>query len=127
MPLARIDLLRGKPPAHRAALRDGIHRALVATFEVPEGDRFAILTEHDPEDFVFDPSYLGGSRSADHVIVSITVSRTRGTAQKKALYAAIVRNLAEAPGLRPEDVTIILTENGREDWSFGQGIAQYVA
>ena len=111
----------------RAALRDGVHRALVAAFEGPEGGRFAILAQHDPDDFVFDPSSLGVSRGADHVVIALSVSRTRGTVQKKALYAAIMWNLAEAPGLRPEDVTIIVTENGWEDWSFGRGIAQYVA
>ena len=127
MPLVRIDLLRGKPAAYRAAIRDGVHRALVATFEVPQGDRFAIVSEHDPEDFVFDPAYLDGARSPDHVVIALTVSRTRGVGQKKALYAAIARNLAASPGLRPEDVTVILTDNGREDWSFGRGIAQYVS
>lgn len=127
MPLVRIDLRRGKPPAYRAALRDGIHRALVATFEVPVHDRFAIVTEHDHENFDVDRSYLGIERGDDAVIVVIAVSRTRGVAQKKALYAAIAHNLAEAPGLRPQDIVVILTENGREDWSFGDGIAQYVA
>ena len=126
MPLVQISLCRGKPPGYRAALRDGIHRALCATFDVPEADRFALVTEHEPEDFAYDSGYLGIERSQDLVMIRITVSRTRGVAQKKALYAAIARNLAEAPGLRPEDVLIVLTENAREDWSFGKGVAQYV-
>ena len=127
MPLVRIDLLRGKPAAHRAALRNGVHQALRATFDVPEQDRFAVVSEHDPDDFAYDPHYLGVERSNDLVIIQLTVSRTRDVAQKPALYAAIVGNLAQDPGLRPEDVLVILTENGREDWSFGRGIAQYVA
>lgn len=127
MPIVQISLCRGKSPAYRAALRDGIHRALCTTFDVPEADRFALVSEYAPEDFAYDPDYLGVARSQDLVMVQITVSRTRGVTQKKALYAAIAHNLAEAPGLRPEDVLVVLTENAREDWSFGQGIAQYVA
>lgn len=127
MPLVRIDLRRGKPPAYRAALRDGVHRALCDTFEVPPDDRFALVTEHEPDDFAFDRGYLGVERSDDLVIVQLTVSGTRGITQKKALFAAIAGNLAAAPGLRPQDVLVILGENRREDWSFGDGVASYVA
>ncbi|RYC33078.1 tautomerase family protein [Lichenibacterium minor] len=126
MPLVRIDLCRGKTAVHRAAIRDGVYRALCATFDVPEDDRFAIVTEHNPEDFSFDRSYLGVERSDDLVVVQLTVSRTRGVAQKKALYAAIAHNLSDEPGLRPDDVLVILAENGREDWSFGRGVASYI-
>jgi 4-oxalocrotonate tautomerase len=38
----------------------------------------------------------------------------------------VVEYLREKPGLRPEDVAINLVENSREDWSFGNGDAQYV-
>jgi len=44
---------------------------------------------------------------------------------KRGLYAAIARNLAGDPGLRPEDVMVTLSETNRIDWSFGHGIAQY--
>lgn len=127
MPVLRIDLLRGKPAIHRAAIRDGVFRALNATYEVPQDDRFAIVTEHDREDFTFHRGYIDVARSDDLVLIELTVSRTRGVAQKKALYAAIVRELVEDPGLRPDDVMVVLTENAREDWSFGRGLAQYVA
>jgi 4-oxalocrotonate tautomerase len=127
MPLVRIDLRRAKPVAYRAALKEGVFRALNDTFEVPEDDRFAVVSEHDAENFEVDRGYLGVERSEDAVIIHITASRTRGVAQKKALFAAIVRNLAAAPGLRPEDICIILADNGREDWSFGNGVAQYIS
>lgn len=127
MPIVRIALLRGKPPSYRAALCDGIHRALHATYEVPEDDRFAVVTEHEPENFQFDRDYLGVERSGDLVMIHLTVSATRSVTQKKALFAAIARNLADGPGLRPEDVLVTLVENRREDWSFGDGLASYVA
>jgi len=63
----------------------------------------------------------------DIVLVQITVSNTRSRATKQALYRAIVAELAKDPGVKPEDVIINLVEVLPENWSFGNGIAQYVA
>lgn len=126
MPLVRVSLRRGKPVAYRKAILEGVYRAIRATFEVPEGDRFMVLTEHDEGDLVYDPHYLGISRSDDFLVIQLTVSNTRSVAQKKALFRRIVAELKESPGLRPEDVFINLLEVERANWSFGRGIAQYV-
>jgi phenylpyruvate tautomerase PptA (4-oxalocrotonate tautomerase family) len=119
-------LRRGKSAAHLAALRDGIYRAMRETFDVPENDRFILVSQHDADEFDCDPGYLGIARSGDLAVVQITCARGRTTAQKLALYRRITDNLAVAPGLRPQDVFINLVETSREDWSFGNGIAQYV-
>jgi phenylpyruvate tautomerase PptA (4-oxalocrotonate tautomerase family) len=95
------------------------------TFEVPEDDRFMLVSEHDESGFVYGRSYLGIERSDDLVIIQLTVSNTRSVAQKKALFARIVDKLAENPGVRPEDVFINLVEVVKENWSFGNGAAQY--
>src|ERR1700721_185242 len=126
MPLARVSLRRGKPTAYRKAILEGIYQALRDTFDVPEGDRFMILTEHDEDDIVYDANYLGIRRSDDLVFIQITVSNTRPTAQKQKLYRRIVERLTENPGLRAEDVFINLVEVLPENWSFGHGVAQYV-
>ena len=126
MPLARISLRRGKPATYRKAILEGIYQALRDTFDVPEGDRFMILTEHDEDDFVYDADYLGIRRSDDLVFIQITVSNTRPTAQKQKLYRRIVERLTESPGLRAEDIFINLVEVLPENWSFGNGEAQYV-
>jgi 4-oxalocrotonate tautomerase len=126
MPLARIDLRRGKPPAYRKAICDGIYRALRETFNVPESDRFLIVNEHDADNFVHTDTYLGITYSADLVVIQITVSDTRNTATKQALYARIVALLSENPGLPKQDIVINLVECKTENWSFGNGVAQYV-
>ncbi len=127
MPLVRIDLRRGKSPAYRNAICDGVYRALRETFNAPENDRFEIVSEHEPDNFVRPPSYLGIAYSDDLVIIQITVSDTRSREQKQALFARIAALLAENPRLRKEDVFINLIECKTENWSFGDGIAQYVA
>jgi 4-oxalocrotonate tautomerase len=125
MPLTRIDLKRGKPAAYRKAILDGVYAAMRETFEVPEDDRFQLVTEHDNDGFVYGAHYLGIARSDDLVIIQLTVSNTRTAEQKKALFAAIAKRLAAHPGVRPEDVFINLVEVAKENWSFGHGLAQY--
>jgi 4-oxalocrotonate tautomerase len=127
MPLSRVSLRRGKPAAHRKAILDGIYRAMREVFDVPEEDRFMVITEHDEPDFSYSPTYLGINRSDDLVLIQLTVSNTRTVEKKKALYRRIVENLTADPGLRPEDIFINLVEVLPENWSFGNGIAQYVA
>ena len=126
MPLTRVSLRRGKPAAYRQAILDGLYHAMRETFDVPAGDRFMTISEHEATDFSYDPSYLGIERSDDLVIIQLTVSNTRSRAQKQALYRRIVERLSESPGLRPEDILINLVEVLPENWSFGHGIAQYV-
>jgi 4-oxalocrotonate tautomerase len=127
MPLTRVALRRGKPAPYRQAILDGLYEAMRETFNVPEDDFFMLVTEHDAADFRCSPGYLGIARSDDLVIVQLTVSNTRGIAQKRALYRRIVEKLAAAPGVRPEDVFINLVETLPENWSFGHGLAQYAA
>jgi 4-oxalocrotonate tautomerase len=126
MPLARIDLGRGKSADYKKAICDGIYRALRETFNVPEEDRFMVVSDHEAEDFIYSRTYFNIARSDDFVIIQLTVSNTRTVEQKKALYARIVALLAENPGIRPQDVFINLVEVDISDWSFGNGVAQYV-
>lgn len=127
MPLSRISLRAGKSPSYKSAIVRGLYDAMREAYDVPEGDLFMTISEHEAQDFHYGPDYLGIARSDDLVIVQLTVSNTRGLEKKKALYRAIVRNLTTAPGLRPEDVFINLVEVLPENWSFGHGLAQYVS
>jgi phenylpyruvate tautomerase PptA (4-oxalocrotonate tautomerase family) len=125
MPLVRISLRRGKPAPYRKAIAEGVYTALRDTFNVPDEDRFITISEHDGDSFLFSPIYMGIERSDDLVILQITISNTRTVEQKKALFARIAERLAQDPGLRREDVFINLVEVVKENWSFGNGIAQY--
>lgn len=126
MPLVRISVLRGKSRSYRRAIADNIYEALRESFNVPEEDRFMVITEHDPEDLVFSRSYMGMARTDDFVLIQLTVSNTRTQAQKNALYAAIVARLQHNPGIGPDDVMINLVEGDKGNWSFGRVLAQYV-
>jgi 4-oxalocrotonate tautomerase len=125
MPLTRIAVRAGKPAAYRKALTQGIQRSLMEVFSVPEDDIFMVITEHDEDNFVYGKHFLDINRSDDLVLIQITANNTRTAELKKALYKRIAEHLAESPGVRPEDVFVNLLDVPKENWSFGNGIAQY--
>jgi len=124
--LVRIDLRKGKTAAYKKAIGDAIYRAMRETFTLPEEDRFMVVTEHDEDGFFYSRSYFNIDRTDNLVIIQITVTNSRNRDQKQALFARIVELLAEQPGARPQDVFINLLEVDKENWSFGNGFAQYV-
>jgi phenylpyruvate tautomerase PptA (4-oxalocrotonate tautomerase family) len=126
MPLVRISLRRGKSAQHIAAIRNSIYRAMIESFNVPQNDRFILVHQHDAEEFDYDANYLDIARSDDLVIIQIACNNTRTVEQKQAFYRRTAELLGKEPGLRPEDVLINLLETGKENWSFGNGVAQYV-
>lgn len=125
MPLVRISLLAGKPESHKRKVSDAVHRALVETISIPAQDRFHIITEHANADFVFDQQYLNIQHTNDLVIIQITMSAGRTLEIRKSLYRRIADLLHQEAGLRKEDVFINLVETAKENWSFGNGEAQY--
>jgi 4-oxalocrotonate tautomerase len=125
MPLTQISLRRGKSATYRRALMHGVYEAMRETFNVPQDDRFITVSEYDEAQFDFGADYLGIHRTDDLVIIQITANDTRTVDQKKALYAAIAHKLAADPGVSAGDVFINLVEVKKENWSFGNGIAQY--
>lgn len=125
MPLVRISLLKGRHEAHRQALCEAAYEALREAFGIPEDDKFVLLHEHDGDGFVYAASYLGVAHDDDLIIVQITANEGRTLEQKKALYASIAKRFGEASGVAPNNVLINLVEVKKENWSFGDGIAQY--
>jgi 4-oxalocrotonate tautomerase len=124
MPLQRIDLIEGRPEAQRRAIADAVHRALVESLGVPQDDRFQIVTEHPPGGLLHATAYLG-VRYESPVLIQLTISGGRTTAQKQVLHRRIAE-LLEAAGVRRSDAVVSLVEVARDCWSFGDGIAQYV-
>jgi 4-oxalocrotonate tautomerase len=127
MPLARIDLPTGKPPEYRRAVADVVYEAMIATLNAPKGDRFQVISEHAQDNLIIDPTYLAIERSAEALIIQLILNEGRTVEVKKAFYKAVADGLHERVGLRREDVVIVLVEVKKENWSFGNGIAQYAS
>ena len=122
MPLVRIDLLQGKSPEYRTQI---VYQAMVDALNVPKNDRFQIITAHPKDGLQFDRDYLGIHRSDDCVFLQVTLNRGRTVEMKQRFYKAVADGLHDQLKLRREDVLINLVEVSKENWSFGNGIAQY--
>jgi 4-oxalocrotonate tautomerase len=125
MPLVRVSLRQGKSDDYKRAVGDGVYKAMREAFNIPEEDRFVVVSEHSESEFQFSRTYLDIARSDDLVIIQITANSGRTVEQKKALFAKIADLLSINPGLRKEDVFVSLVDVPKENWSFGNGIAQY--
>jgi 4-oxalocrotonate tautomerase len=124
MPLLHISLRAGKPEAYRQAIFDGLYRAMRDALEVPEGDQFMTINEHEASNFRYGAAF-GIIRSDDLVFIEITVFDSRTVEQKKALFRRIAELLGESPGIRGEDIFVNILEAAKENWSVGHGLAQF--
>jgi 4-oxalocrotonate tautomerase len=125
MPLVRISLREGTTPEYRKAIADGVHQAMIEAIAIPPKDRFQMISEYRSGDLVYDGDYLDVKRSDKIVFVQITLSTGRKPGQKRALFKRMAELLEKSPGLRPEDLLVNLVEVSWENWSFGNGEAQY--
>jgi phenylpyruvate tautomerase PptA (4-oxalocrotonate tautomerase family) len=126
MPLARIDMIKGKPAEFRQAVGDVVYEAMVSVLKAPAGDRFQVIAEHDATDFVFDPEFLGIHRSPGCIFIQLTLVAGRTLDQKQGFYRKVTDTLHDRLGVRREDVVINLVPVTAEDWSFGNGEASLV-
>lgn len=124
MPLIRVSMRAGKPDAYRRAIIDSLYGALRDALQVPEDDQFITITQHEAADFRRGDAY-GVSRSDDLLYIEITVFDTRTADQKKALFRRIAERLGESPGVRPEDVFVVIHDAPPRNWSVGNGLAQF--
>jgi phenylpyruvate tautomerase PptA (4-oxalocrotonate tautomerase family) len=125
MPLVRIDLAEGKSPEYGQQAGQIVYRALTDVMNAPNDDLFQIITEHPQAGLQFDREFLGIHRSDDCIFVQITLNSGRTVEMKQRFYKAVADGLHESLKLRREDVFISLVEVPKENWSFGNGEAQY--
>jgi len=121
MPFTRIILGEGRSEAWLAKLSHQLHRTLVDAFDVPADDRFQVIECLPASRLISDAHYSTGNRSPQQVQFHITAGRPRSRERKANFYRLLTQRLGEEPGIRPEDVMIVVQFNSPEDWCFGNG------
>lgn len=121
MPFARIDLNKGKSPEYRATLADVVYEGIVGVLKAPDGDRFIVVNEHEPQNLIFDPNFLGFKRTPDFVLIQVTSTVGNDRESKFAFYRYIADELSSKLSLRQEDIMINMVFVDKADWSFGNG------
>jgi 4-oxalocrotonate tautomerase len=127
MPIVRIDLIEGKSQEYRSQVGEIVYQTLVDVLNVPKGDRFQVITEHRKSALPFDRDYLGVHRTDDCIFFQITLNEGRSVELKQSFYQEVTDRLHLGLKLRKEDVFINLVEVPKENWSYGNGLAQYVS
>ena len=125
MPLVRISFMKVKPEGFGKKVGDAVYRTMIETINVPAKDNFQIITEHDKDTLIYDPSYLDIRRTDGIIVIQITLNEGRTVELKKAFYKTLAERLHQELGVRMEDVLVSLVEVKKENWSFGNGVAQY--
>ena len=120
MPLVNISILKGKSPEYIKAVSNGINSAVIETMSFPDDDRYQIIHEIEPQCLQFQ------QRTDDRVMMHLSMRAGRSNKSKQAFYAKVVENLAKDPGIKPANILITIVENHDVDWSFQDGIAQFV-
>lgn len=73
MPFVRMDLLKGRSKEELRRISRSVHQAMTEAIDVPEDDYFQVITQHDEEEFFFDPSYMNIKRTKDLIYIHITM------------------------------------------------------
>jgi hypothetical protein len=125
MPILKFDLIEGRTEEQIKELLDAAHRALLAAFDVPKRDRYQIVTEHKPSHVVAQDTGLGIERTSNLVILTV-ITLPRSDESKQRFLIELTREFREYCGIASSDVIVSFVGNGESDWSFGNGVAQYV-
>lgn len=125
MPLLQFDVIQGRSESELKTLLDAAHRAVLTAFNVPARDRYQIVHENKGYQMVFEDTGLDLPRTDNLVIVRVFTS-PRSSEQKQLFMAELCRELEESCGILPTDVMMTFITNDKGDWSFGNGVAQYL-
>ncbi|KAE9993472.1 hypothetical protein Vi05172_g1380 [Venturia inaequalis] len=139
MPLVKIDMIRGARTSEQIKkLADTVQTTLEQHFNAPYRDRYQIITQHEPYE-MFNPSSqltipynricldtgLDYQRTDQLVFIQIfQQGRDKDTKQK--FYRELAKALESECDVPGAQLIISCAENGKEDWSFGEGRAQFL-
>ena len=85
MPLLKIDIIKGRSDEDLVKFLDNLHEAMVEVFEVPERDRYQIVTEHERSRMIIQDTGIGLTRT-DNVVIVTAISRPRSAEMKQRFY-----------------------------------------
>ncbi len=121
MPLVTISVLAGKSDEYRNTVADAVNTAVLDTLDFPPSDRYQLIRELPPQDLELQ------DREGDRAVLELTMRAGQDREDKQEFYARVTELLEQDPGISPENVMIVITENSEEDWSFRDGVAQFIA
>ncbi|WP_422733093.1 tautomerase family protein [Micromonospora sp. WMMD558] len=111
-------------PDKKRALADALNQSLVQGLNIPEGDRFIVISEHDESELHLDPTFMGMRRGPDAMIITVLFGAHRPLEDRRKVTAAINELVVEALDILPDDIFVALIPVPIENFSFGRGELQ---
>ena len=126
MPLVHIHVIEDRrTPQQLRRVADVIQDVMLDHFAAPPRDRYQLISEHKAGQIIAEDNGLGFDRTDDIIVVQIAQQGRTGE-QKQRAYKELADRLHTETGLAPTDLIVSVVENTREDWSFGNGVAQFL-
>src|SRR5450830_1406444 len=114
MPLVRINLSSAIAADVVHSIGDVIYDAMTSVANVPQHDKFQIVTRHAPDELVYPAEgYLGVKYTPDIIFIQVTWNTGRTVDIKKAFYRKVADDIHAKTGIRKEDVWISLVDVNR--------------
>lgn len=125
MPFVRISLPKSFSQETRDKVSLSVHHALMQEFNIPANDYFHVIEELETRQIKFPETYLDVGHTSDIVYIQIIAGQGRTVEQKRGLYREIAERISNATTVTINNVIIVLLENeGKQNWSFGNGEIQ---
>jgi len=124
MPMVRIDTTDEWTQKDVLLAGEIIYEVLMEVFSVPENDKFQVINRHPKENLNIAPHFHGNEYSDKILIIQIFLNQGRTAELKKKFYKELMSRLVVSLACRPDDIFVNLVEVTKDNWSFGNGLAQ---
>ena len=105
MPLVRIDISKTASRERVRDVGDAVYNAMIAVANVPNYDKFQVVTRHEPDEIIYpEEGYLGIDYTPDLIIIQVTWVGGRSTEVKKKFYQHIADEIHAKQGVRKQDI-----------------------
>ena len=120
MPFVTINIVEGKDQTYIKKVSDCVNEAVIETMDFPADDRYQVVHQVPQNCLQYQ------DRKEDRIMMHLVMRSGRSNKAKQAFYKKVVENLSERVGIKPGNVFITITENHDVDFSFKDGVAQFV-
>ena len=123
MPLTTINITEGMTDFAIDQLQETIHTCFVKAWNIPENGGFYVINERAKSRMRISRTMWGINRSEHPPLLLQITSSPRSKESKVELFRLLAEELGKQ-GIHKEDLFISISPTQREDWSFGNGVAQ---
>src|SRR5258708_23523093 len=107
MPLVRIDISKTASRERVRDVGDAVYNAMIAVANVPNYDKFQVVTRHEPDEIIYpEEGYLGIDYTPDLIIIQVTWVGGRSTELKNRFYRHIPDEIHAKQRVRQQDICI---------------------